>query len=208
LHPTGCNINNIPCVQETFYKRNSKDFDITFVEITRRDKLYNAFSYLFWLIMEDPNYISYDDDPFANENFKKTLSYITGIKSSEKVNLTRETGVFYVDVEIFGIKKKFVLDSGASEISLSQNFERELIASGLLKKEDYLEPALYRIADGSIIAQRRVLIREIKIGDFAVKNVSASIGKSNIPLLLGKSFLDKFTKWSIDNENNILFLER
>ena len=115
--------------------------------------------------------------------------------------------MFYIEVNIGDIKKQFVLDSGASEISISSNLERELIAKGIIKKEHYLQSALYKIADGSIVTKRRVLIPKIKVGDFELYNIAASVGTSDIPLLLGKSFLDKFTKWSIDNKEDILTLQ-
>ncbi|WAC02976.1 retroviral-like aspartic protease family protein [Lacinutrix neustonica] len=97
---------------------------------------------------------------------------------------------------------------GASEISISLNLEDDLISKGLLKKEDYIESGLYRIADGSIISCRRIIIKELKVGNFTIKNVVASIGFKESPLLLGKSFLDNFKKWSIDNDLQLLILEK
>ena len=82
---------------------------------------------------------------------------------------------------------------------INQALERKLINDNILKKEHYLTPALYRIADGSIIEQRRLIIPSVTIGDFTIENVHASVGAGNVPLLLGKSVLDKFSKWSINN---------
>lgn len=202
-----CN-NKIPCINDSSKRRNHEDFQIDFIDLSKRDKLFNAFSYLFRLIKDNPDYIDYDDDPFSNQNFKKTFSYITGDISSDRISLMDESGIFYVDIHIFDLKKSFVIDSGASDVLISAEVERELIARDLLKEEDYLDPALYRIADGSVISQRRVVLKEIKIGDFTVNNITASIGASGTPLLLGKSFLDKFSTWSIDNKNKTLLLEK
>lgn len=203
----------LKCINNNYCVWNgglSKDNIIEFsfgINENRRDKVFNAFKYLLALIKESNKFNLEDDDPFANENFNKTYTYITGIKSKEEIKLERDSGVFYIKVNIGGVNKNFVLDSGASEISISSNLERELIATGNLKKEDYLQPALYKIADGTIVTKRRVLIHKIKVGDFIINNVTASVGTSDVPLLLGKSFLDKFSKWSINNNKDILTLE-
>ncbi len=205
-----CNNGN-PCfltVEKEVFDKNQYSFGLRFKKEGQRDKVYNAFKYLIGLINESPEYQTTDDDPFANENFKSTYSFITGIKSKEEIKLDKESGIYYILIEISGIKKQFVLDSGASEISLSAELEKEFITRGILTKDSYIEPALYRIADGSIVAKRRVLLKEVKVGEFTVNNVTASIGSSNIPLLLGKSFLDKFRKWTIDNESEKLILEK
>ncbi|MCF7569643.1 retroviral-like aspartic protease family protein [Sabulilitoribacter arenilitoris] len=187
---------------------NTNQTILSYQKQDNRDKIHNAFKYLFGLIKESNSFQSTDDDPFANENFNNTYSYVDGIKSIEEIKLKRESGVYHISIDIGGVTKSFVLDSGASEISLSSELEKEFIARGIIKKESYLEPALYRIADGSIISKKRVVLKNIKVGEYIVNNVTASIGSSNIPLLLGKSFLDKFSKWTIDNTSEKLILEK
>ena len=79
-----------------------------------------------------------------------------------------------------------------------------LMSNGTIKKENYLTPALYRVADGRIIEQRRLIIPHLTIGNFTVENVHAAVGVGTVPLLLGKSVLDKFSKWSINNLTSTL----
>lgn len=171
-------------------------------------KLNNAYKYLFAIIRENKNYIRKDDDPFAPGNFNPNSADIKGSSNNSNVKLEISNGVYHVYVTIGGVKKKFVLDSGASDVSLSEEVERELINSGIIKKEYYIESALYKIADGSIVQYRRLILPEIKIGGFTVNNVKAAVGIGSTPLLLGKSFLDKFKKWSIDNTSQTLNLEK
>ena len=171
-------------------------------------KLYNAFTFLFSEIKASEKYNRNDDDPFAPENYNTKPTTVFNGASSEKVDLETLNGVYKVWVKIGTLKKHFVLDSGASEISLSTSIERELIANGIIKRDDYIEPALYKIADGSIIKCRRLIIPEMTIGNYKIKNVTASIGVSDSPLLLGRSFLDNFSKWSIDNKTKELILEK
>jgi aspartyl protease family protein len=186
---------------------NVNDLDLTFNTKDTNDKMYNALRYLISLAKNDDKYQKFDNDPFANKNFQESNNIISTNNKSNKIQLTSDGGVYKIWVEISGIRKSFVLDTGASEISISQNVENELISKNLLQKMDYVEPALYKIADGSIVLCRRVKLKQVKVGNIIVKNVIASIGVSETPLLLGKNFLDNFQKWSIDNKTKILTLE-
>lgn len=172
------------------------------------DKVFNAVQYLLSAIQESGKFNRNDDDPFAPQNFNKNSASITGIETSDKIKLENYGGVYKVWVKVGNVKQHFILDSGASDISLSVESERELINNGVLKQEDYIIPALYRLADGSIIKCRRLVLPEMTIGGFTVTNIVASVGVSDSPLLLGRSFLDKFRKWSVDNLSNELFLEK
>lgn len=171
------------------------------------EKMFNAIKYLISLAKENIDYQNIDDDPFASQNFSRSFEVISK-NSSETIKLINDNGVYKINVKFGLISKQFVLDSGASEISISTNLEKELIHNGLLKKEDYIEPGLYKIADGSIVSCRRIRIRQLKVGNIAVKNITASIGSSSTPLLLGKSFLDKFNQWSINNDSQTLSLSK
>ena len=188
--------------------KNDYKFELRLWNEDIRDKLFNAFSYLIESIKIDPKYQSYDSDPFANENFNNVNTHVSGNETKDEIQLKSNGGTYFISVSINGLVSEFVLDSGASEISLSSDIEKELVSKNLIKKEDYLSSGLYRIADGSIISQRRINLREVKVGSFTVKNITASVGIGNVPLLLGKSFLDKFSKWSIDNNSKRLILEK
>jgi len=216
LNQIFCSSNNDGCVTTSTFDITGKViknnigsyFEIPSYTKDTNDKLYNALNYLISLVEKDNKYITQDSDPFANKNFKKNFEITLGSTNTNKIPLINENGVYKIWVNIGNLKEQFILDTGASEISLSQNSEEELISKGIIKKEDYLESALFRIANGSIVSCRRVNLKQIKVGSFTVKNVIASIGVSEAPLLLGKSFLDKFTKWSIDNNTQTLTLEK
>lgn len=192
---------------------NWADKSTSFIDINVENpytgkKVFNALSYLFTLLKNDKAYRRDVDDPFAPSNYNPNSPSISGNSTQTEVTLTKNGGVFEIVVSIKGIKKKFILDSGASDVSISQDAEQELIREGVLKKEDYIDPALYRVADGSIIKCRRFILPELKVGEFTVKNIQVAVGINNTPLLLGKSFLDKFSKWSINNLTNKLILEK
>lgn len=210
-----CTIGNAGCFHQTTYNKygqkisseNMSELEISFHSKDTNDKIFNALRYLVSIAKEDVKYQKNDNDPFSNKNFQNSNNIISTNSKSNKIQLSSENGVYKIWVEISGVRKSFVLDTGASEISISQSLENELISKNLLQKADYLEPALYRIADGSIVMCRRVKLKQVKVGNLTIKNVIASIGVSETPLLLGKNFLDNFQRWSIDNKSKILTLE-
>ena len=165
-------------------------------------KVITALNYLFSLLSEK-NFERDVNDPFSNSS--SAISNLSNVKSN-KIKLSEINGTFNINVKFGKINKLFVLDSGASELTISSTLENELLVNKIINEKSYLPDGLYKIADGSIISQKRVLISKIDVGAFSVKNISASIGNKNSPLLLGKNFLDLFKNWSIDNEEKTLEL--
>ncbi|MBC7749245.1 MAG: retroviral-like aspartic protease family protein [Methylotenera sp.] len=143
------------------------------------------------------------DDPFLKKPHNANI-----VKRQSKVLLIPENGIFKLNVTLGnGFLSKFVLDSGAGECSISSDLEKKLISENVIKKSDYLENGLYKLADGSIVENRRVRIEKIKIGTKTISNVVVSVGPPGSPNLLGQSFLNKLNNWSIDNSKNLLIIE-
>jgi clan AA aspartic protease (TIGR02281 family) len=99
----------------------------------------------------------------------------------------------------------FVLDTGASDVSIPENVARDLERAG--KPSEPLGTGTYVLADGSKVRKRRVLLRELTVGGETVSNVMASISQSGSPPLLGQTFLSKFSSWTLDNERALLVLK-
>jgi len=167
-------------------------------------KALTAFEYLFSLF-ENLKLERDKDDPFAQIAKDNEVSFKNS--NSGTIQLQEQNGTFQIPVSIGGITKNFVLDSGASDTTISSKLETQLIKNGTITKENYLSNALYRIADGSIISQRRFVIKSLKVGDFTVKNIIVSVGNDDSPLLLGKNFLDRFETWVIDNSKKTIKLK-
>jgi aspartyl protease family protein len=198
-------------VEDEFSKSNSGSrtyINIGVKDIYNNKKLYNAFIYLFALVDENGTYIRKDDDPFAPNKFNSINSEIINFSANKYVKLENINGVYYLTAIIGNTTNKFIFDSGASDVLISDKIENELIKNKTISKENYLAPALYKIANGYIIQCRRILLPTIKIGNYTVKDVLASVSSNNNVLLLGKSFLDKFSSWTIDNNNQTLKLEK
>jgi hypothetical protein len=124
-----------------------------------------------------------------------------------EISLQRQGGTLVVPVSINNVLTlNFVIDSGASDVSIPADVVLTLIRAGTIHDADFLGTKRYRLADGSTVPSSTFRIRSLKAGDREVANVTASIGKVEGGLLLGQSFLNRFKSWSIDNDRQVLLL--
>lgn len=131
---------------------------------------------------------------------------IRGDKTFSSIPLIDYFGNGYkVKLTISGVTKYFLLDTGSSDLIIDRDMERELLLSGELKKENYLDKTEYTLANNEVVKAQMVKINKISIGDYTVNNVVISIVDEG-SLLCGKSFLDKFKNWEIDKQNRLLIL--
>lgn len=126
------------------------------------------------------------------------------------VDLVRESGgVLKVPVQVNGaITLKFVVDSGASEVQIPKDVVLTLIRTETIKESDFLPGKTFILANGSTVKSDRFILRSIKLGESTYSNVEASVGGLNSILLLGQSFLSRFSEWKIDNKNGKLILTK
>jgi clan AA aspartic protease (TIGR02281 family) len=131
-----------------------------------------------------------------------------GLPSKTVIPLKNERGIFVVPVEINGaITLDFVVDSGASDVSVPADVVSTLIRTRTIGPSDFVGQQTYVLADGSEAPSDTFIIRSLKVGDHVVQNVRASIASPKATLLLGQSFLRHFKSWSIDNAKHALVLE-
>ena len=77
-----------------------------------------------------------------------------------------------------------------------------------IDESDFLGTKAYQLADGSTVPSQTFRIRVLNVGGLEIDNVTASIGDVKGTLLLGQSFLSRFRSWSIDNQRQVLVLNR
>lgn len=116
-------------------------------------------------------------------------------------------GVKTIPVKLNGVTMNMILDTGngASGVHLSLNEVKTLAKNGVLKAEDILDAKYTNIADGSIVENGRLNIRELRIGEedgIVLHNIEATVAlNQNAPILLGNEVLDQFASFEIDNVN-------
>ena len=119
--------------------------------------------------------------------------------------MSRENGVYKVPVTVNGVPMRFILDTGASLISMSTAEAERMYKSGAITKDDIIGRSRFQDATGDISPGAVVRLKSVQIGDRVLENVSANIvSGSSAPLLLGQSALSKFGKISVDYRRNVV----
>jgi hypothetical protein len=138
-----------------------------------------------------------DYDPFAKP----------AAEATDRIPLVETNGIYTVPVVINGVLPlQFVLDSGATDVSLPADVFLTLLRTGTITKDDYVGTGQYRLADGSTVQSDKFFIHELKVGNQLLRHVVASIADVRSPLLLGQSFLKRFASVEIDNSQHVLGL--
>ena len=123
------------------------------------------------------------------------------LSSQTTIRMKRDNGLFKVPCKVNGVKMDFILDTGATSVTISQVEAAFLIKQGLLSDEDIVGRVNFSVADGSISEGLRIRLREIKIEDLILKDVIATVVSSNnSPLLLGQSALSQLGRIEIDDD--------
>jgi clan AA aspartic protease (TIGR02281 family) len=125
-----------------------------------------------------------------------------------EVQMVRGGGTYTVPVSInSAITLNFILDSGASDVSIPSDVFSTLVRTGTITKEDIIGSDTYTLADGSKKTAITFRIRSLKAGPVSLENIKGSVAEDAGPLLLGMSFLGRFKSWSVDNERHVLILK-
>jgi clan AA aspartic protease (TIGR02281 family) len=125
--------------------------------------------------------------------------------AAESVPLFYEHGTFLVPVVINDrITLNFLLDTGASDVSIPADVFSTLVRTGTILRSDFIDTQEYELADGTTRNSKRFRIRSLSVGNVELRNVIASVSPAEGSLLLGQSFLSRMKTWSIDNERRLL----
>ena len=125
-----------------------------------------------------------------------------------EIPLTRQNGVLMVPVLIGDtVKTTFVVDSGASDVIVPEGLFQRLKQDGQLSDSDFIGTETHKLADGSTHQVKIFTIRSLQVGGRVLRNVKASLAPAQGLALLGQTFLQRFTSWSIDNNRQLLLLK-
>lgn len=114
-------------------------------------------------------------------------------------------GVYRVPCEVNGLRMKFIFDTGASVVCLSESMADFMLENGYLKKEDIVGTSKSRVADGRIVDNIKIILRDIEISGMHLKNVDAVVSSGqSAPLLLGQSAIQKLGAVTIDGDKLVI----
>lgn len=102
-----------------------------------------------------------------------------------------------------------ILDSGCSGTLISLAEAKYLYEKGYLTADDILGTTQSQIADGSIVENMVINLKEVTIADQLVcTNVTATVSSNTqAPLLLGNEVLNRSASYSVDNENKVIIFK-
>jgi hypothetical protein len=103
-----------------------------------------------------------------------------------------------------GRPRAFLLDTGATSISIPVNVFKELYVDGRITEADLVGKTIVTLANGSRYLVHTVRIAELTAGGVTVRNVLCTVDRPGSALLLGQAFLRKFQSYSIDNVRGVL----
>jgi len=124
------------------------------------------------------------------------------IKNPNKIVLPIivERNMNFIIITIANKKYKYLIDTGASDMIINSDIERDLLNSGYLRSSHYKESRIYNIANGQQIKLKIAELPFIKINGHTFRDIEIAIGDENASLLLGMSFLGRFD-WKLTKES-------
>lgn len=196
----------------------SQEFAEEYCDCAINKLLSSGYTYKIILELESENSVAYNE--IAVPCLVELLKNKTGFKSLNTYIISDIEGGgnhclvplidyygqgYKIKVSIGGITKYYLFDTGASDLVIDSDTERELLLTGALKKDSYLNKTEYTLANNQTVNAQLVKVDNITIGDYTIQNVIIAIIDEGA-LLCGKSFLDKFNKWELDIDNKMLIL--
>lgn len=123
------------------------------------------------------------------------------------VKIEHKDGCYLIPTEVNGIPMKMVLDTGASNLTLS------IIEYQFLRKQNLINDSTVKetectIANGQTIKCYSTNIAKLTIGEITIDNVECSVmPQQDAPLLLGMNVLKRLGNFSIDYQRNLLMVK-
>lgn len=153
----------------------------------------------------DYSELNEDSVEFSNDQYDTMIA----LHSTESISVPfiEQNGVKLIDVMVNQkITVKMVLDSGCSTTLISMAEANYLYEKGDITQDDILGITQSQIADGSLMENMVINLRELTIGGKIVcTNVTAVVSaNTQAPLLLGNEILNRVPSYSVDNQNKVL----
>jgi clan AA aspartic protease (TIGR02281 family) len=106
--------------------------------------------------------------------------------------MKKENGVYTVPCKVNGLNLRFIFDTGASAVCISLSEAVFMLKNGYLDVKDIVGSGKSKIADGSIIENTRIILRDVAIGGLVLNNIEAVVVPNiKAPLLFGLSAIDR-----------------
>ncbi len=169
--------------------------------------------------LSDPNSMLFFEmiykcgDPFNTNSVvtknwdKQSSSNLTG-PDSDTVNVLNLDGLTYLKIKIGSEMKVWLFDTGASDLLITAEMEKKLLGEQIFNSENYLGIGEYEMANGMIDSCRKYSVNGIQMGKFIIDHVTVAVTEKGKRIIAGRSLLNKFRTWIINNQEKTLILSR
>ena len=152
-------------------------------------------------------------DPFSNEevfnkNWNQNLEKDIIGPLSDTIKILTLNGMTYVKVKTGKTSQFWLFDTGASDLLINKEMEKDLKNENIISDANYLGIGEYEMANGNIDTCRRYKINNIQIGKFSVNNIIVAVTDKGKRIIVGKGLLNKFSNWLLNNRDNTLILTK
>ena len=125
--------------------------------------------------------------------------------SQKVIQMEKENGVYKIPCFVNGAKMKFIFDTGAATVCLSQTMAEYLLENDYITIDDFLGVGQSSVADGRIVDHQIINLRDIEIAGMHLINVQASVILGlNAPLLLGQTAIQELGRITIEGDKLII----
>ena len=170
--------------------------------------------------VSDPNSLLFFEimfkcgDPFAEDiatHLKNwtvnSVSEITG-PASDSIQVLNMNGMTFVKLKIGSFVQFWLFDTGASDLLISKEMEEALKAENVITDKNFMGIKEYEMANGIIDTCRTYNIDGIRIGNYYLKNITVAASDKAKRNIVGKSLINKFSSWMLNNKDNTLILNK
>lgn len=150
------------------------------------------------------------EDSLKENEFSSNTTISFNSNEEVVVPFIEQGGVKLIDVTLnreFTVK--MIIDSGCSSTLISVAEAKYLYDKGCFTQDDIIGITQSQIADGSIVENMVINLRELVIGgQISCSNVTATVSaNAQAPLLLGNEVLNRAPSYSIDNQNKVIIFK-
>ena len=169
--------------------------------------------------LSDPNSLFFYEmiyncgDPF-NDDIKNQNNWNQNSKNDiqgpqeDTLNILTINGMSYIKARIGNLLKVWLFDTGSSDLVINKEMEGELKNEGLINQSNYLGIGQYEMANGLVDTCRKYMISNLKVGNFTVNNIVVAVTEKGKKIIIGRSFLNKFEYWQLENNKQTLILSK
>jgi predicted aspartyl protease len=169
--------------------------------------------------INDPNSLLFFElihncgSPYASKEFSGnewTASAARDVRgpAADTISILDVGGMSFVKLKIGSQVLVWLLDTGASELLITKEMEDLLKKENILLQENYLGTEEFEMANGQVEPCRRYRVNNVRIGKFYLDNIIVSVSEKAKRLLVGRSLLNKFSHWTLDNRTKTLVLSK